>query len=156
MGNRLTLRVREGILGELTPPLADPLKERNMHEQDLALVKALVPVAWADGEFKEPEREMLSAILSAYRATPDDEKVIFDYAKEKRSLEDIELGELSAGDRRVLLQQAVLLTFADGNQAYAEREFLSELAKRLRIPDEEAKEVMTQAAERAKSLLNLL
>ena len=40
-----------------------------MHEQDLAIVKALVPVAWADGVFAEPERQMLDALLEAYCAT---------------------------------------------------------------------------------------
>ncbi|MBL8611202.1 MAG: TerB family tellurite resistance protein [Myxococcales bacterium] len=127
-----------------------------MHEQEYAIVRALVPVAWADGEFADKEREMISAILSAYRATADEEKAIFDYAKEKRGLEDIKLQDLSAGDRRVLLQQAVLLTYADGVQAHAERQFLKDLAKCLRIPDDEATQVMSEAGERAKKLLNLL
>ena len=39
-----------------------------MHEQDLAIVKGLVSVAWADGVFAEREREMLDALLEAYGA----------------------------------------------------------------------------------------
>ena len=129
---------------------------REMHEQEYAIVRALVPVAWADGEFAETEKEMIRAILSAYRATPDEESAVFEYAKEKRTLDDINLQDLSAPDRRVLLQQAVLLTYADGNQAPEEATLLADLVKRLRIPETEGKDVITQASERAKKLLQLL
>lgn len=127
-----------------------------MHEQEYAIVRALIPVAWADGQFADKEREMITAILSAYRATPEEEKSIFDYAKEKRGIDDINLQDLSAGDRRVLLQQAVLLTYADGKQDHTEAQFLKDLAKRLRIPDAEAEAVMVEAGERARKLLDLL
>jgi uncharacterized membrane protein YebE (DUF533 family) len=127
-----------------------------MHEEEYAIVKSLVPVAWADGVFADKEKEMLHALLDAYRASETQKAEILEYAKEKRTLEDINLQDLSAADRRVLLQQAVLLTFVDGEQAKEEDEFLHALGKRLRIPDEEAKQTMHEAAERAKKLLNLL
>jgi len=127
-----------------------------MHEEEYAIVKSLVPVAWADGVFAEQEKEMLNALLDAYRASETQKAEIMEYAKEKRTIDDINLQDLSAADRRVLLQQAVLLTFADGEQATAEDEFLTALTKKLRIPDEEAKQVVTEASERAKKLLNLL
>ncbi len=127
-----------------------------MHEQDIAIVRALVPVAWADGEFAEPERETLEALLDAYNATDDEKKSLREYAKERRTLDDIELQELSSDDRRVLLQHAVLLSFADGKQTPDEVEFLHELAAKLRIPEAEAKATMDTAAERAKRFLHLL
>lgn len=127
-----------------------------MHEQEFAIVRALVPVAWADGEFGDKEKEMLEALLDAYEATEEEKSKLRDYAKEKRTLDDIDLQELSAGDRRVLLQQAVLLTFADGVQHPAESEFLTALAAKLRVPADEAKAVMTAAEERAKTHLDLL
>ncbi len=127
-----------------------------MHEQEYAIVRALVPVAWADGEFADKEKEMLEALLDAYSATEDEKTKLREYAKEKRTLDDIDLQELSASDRRVLLQHAVLLTFADGHQAAAESKFLHDLAAKLRIPDEEAKSVVADAEARAKKHLNLL
>ncbi len=127
-----------------------------MHEQEYAIVRALVPVAWADGEFADTEKEMIRAILSAYRATPSEEKEILEYASERRTLDDINLQDLSAQDRRVLLQQAVLLTYADGNQAVEETKLLVDLMKRLRIPEEEGKAVISEASARAKKLLELL
>ena len=96
-----------------------------MHEQETALIRALVPVAWADGDFAKKEQEMLDAFLEAYGATDAEKAELREYAKEKRTLEDIELNNLSASDRRVLLQHAVLLSFADGQQSPAESEFLA-------------------------------
>jgi tellurite resistance protein len=129
---------------------------RRMHEQDLAIVKALVPVAWADGEFAEQERETLDALLDAYNATDDEKRALKEYARQRRTLDEIELQELSADDRRVLLQHAVLLSFADGKQTPDEVEFLERLVAKLKIPHDEAKTVMASAAERAHKFLHLL
>jgi len=127
-----------------------------MHEQDIAIVKALVPVAWADGVFAEQERETLDALLDAYSATDEEKRALREYAQQKRTLDEIELQDLSADDRRVLLQHAVLLSFADGKQTPDEVEFLGQLATKLKIPDDEAKVMMSYAAERAKKFLHLL
>lgn len=127
-----------------------------MDEQDLAIVKALVPVAWADGVFEEREREMVDAILDAYRATDEEKAAIHDYAKSPRKLDDIDLTELSADDRRVLLQHAVLLSFADGTQSTDEVETLQALTRKLRIPDEEAQAILASGAERARRYLHLI
>ena len=127
-----------------------------MHEQDLAIVKALVPVAWADGEFAEREKETLEALLDVYGATAEEKAALREYAKEKRTLEDIDLRDLSADDRRVLLQHAVLLSFADGDQSDRERTFLDRLATKLKIPRADAEAMMKSAAERAEKLLHLL
>ncbi len=127
-----------------------------MHEQEYAIVRALVPVAWADGEFADKEKEMLEALLDAYGATDAEKAELREYAKEKRTLEDINLQDLSAADRRVLLQCAVLLSFADGHQAAEESKMVSELATKLRIPDDEAKHVIAEAEGRAKKNLSLL
>ena len=127
-----------------------------MNEEEFAIVRALVPVAWADGDFAEKEKEMLEALLEAYGANDAQKTEIRTYSTEKRTLEDINLQDLSAGDRRVLLQCAVLLTFADGEQHASEAKILSELAAKLRIPDDEAKHVIAEAEVRAKKNLNLL
>ncbi len=127
-----------------------------MHEQEYAIVRALVPVAWADGHFAEKEKEMLEALLDAYEATEDEKKQLREYAQEKRTLDDINLQELSAEDRRVLLQHAVLLTFADGHQHADETKLLGDLATKLKVPADEAKAVIADAEARAKKNLKLL
>jgi uncharacterized membrane protein YebE (DUF533 family) len=127
-----------------------------MHEQDIAIVKALIPVAWADGVFAKQENEMLDALLDAYRASDREKEMLHEYAEKRRTLDDIDLQELSADDRRILLQHAVLLTFADGDQSSEELAFLQALSKRLRIPDGEARVLMDAGAERAKKYLPLI
>jgi uncharacterized tellurite resistance protein B-like protein len=140
----------------LTGALVGAMIAHMMQEEEFAIVKSLVPVAWADGVYAEKEKEMLEALLEAYRASETQKEAIREYAKEKKTIDDINLQDLSAADRRVLLQQAVLLTFVDGEQAPEEDAFLKQLGAKLRIPDDEAKQVMTEAADRAKKLLNLL
>jgi tellurite resistance protein len=127
-----------------------------MHDQDMAIVKALVPVAWADGVFAEAEKQMLDALLDAYRASDKEKEIVHEYAEKRRTLDDIELQELSADDRRVLFQHAVLLSFADGDQSADEVTLLQGLAQKLRIPDAERQELMKAGAERAKKYLHLI
>ncbi len=103
-----------------------------MHDQDMAIVKALVPVAWADGVFAQPEKEMLDAVLDAYSASDKEKEIVHEYAETKRTLDDIDMQELSTDDRRTLFQHAVLLTFADGDQSPDEVTFLIVPAVRMR------------------------
>jgi tellurite resistance protein len=124
-----------------------------MHEQDIAIVRALVPVAWADGVFEAREREMLDALLDAYGATDKEREMLHAYAQQQRTLDDIELQELSADDRRVLFQHAVFLTYADGCQSASEVSLLEALAAKLRLPADEAKVLAGSASERAKRAL---
>jgi tellurite resistance protein len=127
-----------------------------MNEEEFAIVRGLVPVAWADGSFAETEKEMLEALLEAYGANEDQKQALREYAKEQRNLDDINLQDLSFGDRRVLLQCAVLLSFADGEQHPSESKLLGELAVKLRIPADEAMHVVAEAEARAKKHLGLL
>lgn len=127
-----------------------------MHEQDLAIVKALVPMAWADGVFADKERDTLEALLDAFNASDEEKKLVREYAKEKRTLDDINLQDLSADDRRVLLQHAVILSYVDGEQHSSEKELLQKLVAKLRIPDDESKALIVAATSRAKKFLNLL
>ncbi|HEX7664587.1 MAG TPA: hypothetical protein VF407_08755 [Polyangiaceae bacterium] len=127
-----------------------------MHEQDMAIVKALVPVAWADGVYDVKEKETIEALLDAFEATDDEKVAMRDYASEKKTIDDINLQDLSADDRRLLLQHAVLLTFVDGEQGDDERKFLDALVEKLKVPAEEAKDLIESSAARAKRLLELL
>ncbi|MBK6696205.1 MAG: TerB family tellurite resistance protein [Myxococcales bacterium] len=143
--------------GHMKGPLEPASSQGNpMHEEDLAIVKGLVPVAWADGQFADKEKETLDALLDAFGATAEEKAQLIEYAKVKRSLDDINLQDLSAEDRRMLLQHAVLLTWVDGSQAAEEKAILDQLASRLKIPDEEARSIIEVATARVKSHLKLL
>jgi uncharacterized membrane protein YebE (DUF533 family) len=127
-----------------------------MHEQNMAILESLVSVAWADGVFADEEKEMVEALIAAFEATDQEAKQIREYAATRRTVDDIPITELSADDRRILLQHAVLLTYVDGTQAESERVFIDDLCKKLRIPDDEARALVDQATSRAKRFLNLL
>ena len=122
----------------------------------MAMLKALVVVAWSDGDFAAKEKEAIDGLLAAYEATETEKSEIHDFAKEARSLDDIDLQELSAADRRVLLQHAVLVTYAEKEPSAKQVEFLSQLAARVKVPAEEAKAVIDAATERVKKLLHFL
>jgi uncharacterized tellurite resistance protein B-like protein len=127
-----------------------------MHEQDIAIVKALAPVAWADGVFAETEKQMLDALLDAYRASDKEKEIVHEYAEKQRTLDDIDMQELSTDDRRTLFQHAVLMTWADGDQSADEMTFLAALAKKMRIPDEERDVLIEVGAHRAKKHLHFI
>ena len=127
-----------------------------MHEQNLAIVKGLVAVAWADGKVCAEEQQIIEALLEAYRATPSEAREVRLFANAPRSLDDICVTDLSYDDRRLLLHQSVLLTFADGQKQQAELELLDELGRRLRIQAAEADQIKSAAAEQAKGLVGLL
>jgi tellurite resistance protein len=127
-----------------------------MHEEDKAILKSLVSVAWADGRVTSEESDIIEAILQAFEANAEDAAEMRAYAKTRRTLADIPLTDLSADDRRLLVQHAVLLTFIDGAQSQEEKTLLTQLCEKLRIPPAEASSLLGAAESRAKRFLDLL
>ncbi len=127
-----------------------------MHAENVAILKSLVSVAWSDGDFGPPEREMIDALLVAFDASEDQAKEVRSYAETKRTMDDIPIEDLSPDDLRVLVHHAVLLTFIDGTQNEKEKAFVIEMAKYLGIPDGEVPALIDSAEQRAKRNLRLL
>jgi uncharacterized tellurite resistance protein B-like protein len=127
-----------------------------MHDQNMAILKGLVSVAWADGRVAAEELELIEGLLQAFQATPSEAAELRSYARSPRTLDDIPVTDLSYDDRRVLLQHSVLLTFVDGEQHESERQILGELCERMGIRGEEASALMSAAEQRAKQTLHLL
>ncbi|MCS6799180.1 MAG: TerB family tellurite resistance protein [Myxococcota bacterium] len=127
-----------------------------MQEHVEAMVKSLVAVAWVDGRVGSEESEVIEALLAAFEVGGEDAERIRQYARTPRTLDDIDLSELSAHDRRMLLQHAVVLTFVDGQQSEEEKTLLRRLADRLHIPEAEARTLIEAASERARRLVSLL
>jgi tellurite resistance protein len=127
-----------------------------MQEHQEAMLKSLVAVAWADGRMDGEEREVIEALLSAFDVHGADADAIREYARTPRTLEDVPLTELGAEDRRALLQHALIVTYIDGHQSEQEQRVLADLVARLRLPADEAKELLEAAETRAKRLLSLL
>lgn len=127
-----------------------------MHDQNMAILKSLVSVAWADGEYADKEREMVDALLAAFEASEEQAAEIRRYAAEKKTLDDIPVDDLSADDCRVLLSHAVLLTWVDGAQHESEKKLIHDLCAKLGFPGDQAQELIRHADERAKRFLNIL
>ncbi len=127
-----------------------------MHDQNLAILKGLVSVAWADGRVAEEEAEVIDALLGAFEASPSERVEIRNFARTPKTLDDIPITDLSFDDRRVLFQHAVLLTFIDGEQAPEERALLAQLCRRLNIAEPEGQALASAAAQRARELLRQL
>jgi uncharacterized tellurite resistance protein B-like protein len=127
-----------------------------VHPQDLVIVKGLVCVAWADGRLAQEERVVLQALLDSFSATPTDRREVEQYSAEQRGIADISCLELDHDARRVLLQHAVLLTFAAGQPGDSEQRLIERLCEALAIPKQEATGLIAQATERAQQHLSLL
>ena len=121
-----------------------------------AIVKSLVAVAWADGQMDKSEKQVLDALIAAFKLGEEDAANLRNYAEQTRTLADVPLSDLSADDRRLLLQQAVIISYADGQQSELEKGVLRDLAHTLHIPEQEATELLSASARRAERLVELL
>lgn len=127
-----------------------------MVPSDSALLRSLIAVAWADGKIAEEETALIESLIESFGADPSEAEEFRAFAKEKRSLDDVPLGDLDEGARRRLLQLAVLVSFVDGVQDDTERDLIDDLAERLEIPTEEREPLMKGSEMRAKGLLRVL
>lgn len=120
------------------------------------MLQSLVVVAWADQKLHARESEVIDSLIAAFELTEDEGVAIREYAKTPRTLDDVPLTELSAHDRRLLLQHAVLLSYVDGQPDPAELRLIDQLIERLRIPVGEAAPLLAVAHARARRLAPLL
>jgi tellurite resistance protein len=127
-----------------------------MHEQDNAVLRSLVSVAWADGRVSPEETAVIDALIQAFAATALEAREIWAYAAEPRTLADIPLSELSSEDRRLLVQHAVLLTHIDGEPSPEAKRMVNQLCDRLRIPKDEASGLVACAQARVERFVHLL
>jgi tellurite resistance protein len=120
-----------------------------------AMVKSLVAIAWADGRMHHEEQVVLDALVIAFALDEHDAAALREYAKTPRTLEDLPLGALYETDRRALLQHALLLTHADGEQTAPELALIHDLAQRLQLAPDETADIIAAAARRDKRVRSL-
>ena len=117
------------------------------------IVKSLVILAWADGKVDKPEAGIIEGLLCGFDASPEEEREILEYSKQKRTLQrDIPLAELTREDRELLLANAALRTHADGEQSASEEALMNKLIKLLEFSADEAREIVSSAREGALTL----
>lgn len=113
-----------------------------MTPNDKSIVKALIAVAWADGQMEESEATVIDGMLAGFDASEEDERELREYARVRRTLDDIVVTDLSTDDRELLLGNAALLTHADGEVSDAEREIIAKLTAILEFEDQHAYDIV--------------
>ena len=116
-------------------------------------LKLLVALAWADGRVDKEEMEVVEAMLDAYGADGDEAQEIRNWAKEKRSLDDVDVSGMDLSDLTAVLQHAVLLTYIDGEQSETEIELLKDFIAKLGLTMEDAGPILMAAEHFTKQLL---
>jgi uncharacterized membrane protein YebE (DUF533 family) len=125
-------------------------------ETQKKLLKLLAALAWADGRVDAEEMEVVEAMLDTFGADENFCDEIREWAKTPRSLDDVDVSGLSKDDAALVLYQAVLLTFIDGEQSEKERALLDEFMSKLGLSKEEAAPILDRAQSKAKDLLPVL
>ncbi len=120
------------------------------------LLKLLVALAWADGRVDAEELEVVEAMFDTFGADKETAEEIREWAKTPRSLDDVDVSELTKDDASLVLYQAVLLTFIDGEQSEKEVALLDEFMGKLGLTKEESEPILKRATERATELLPIL
>ena len=113
-----------------------------MTPEEKTIVRALVAVAWADGEMQTPETGVIEGLLSGFDASPEEERELLTYAEQPRALRDVPVLGLSADDKETLMRNAALLVCADGEESEKETTLLIHLADVLEMNDEQRKEIV--------------
>lgn len=99
-----------------------------MTENDRKVLRALIAVAWADGQMEESESTVIDGLLAGFDASDAEEDELREYAKTARNVDDIDVTGLTDDDKELLLGNAALLTHADGTQSTEERLLLGKLS----------------------------
>lgn len=120
------------------------------------LLKLLVALAWADGRVDEEEMEIVEAMIDTFEADQATAENIREWAKTPRSLDDVDVTGLTRDDAGLVLYQAVLLTYIDGEQSDKEVDLLNRFMEKLGLGKDEAGPILERATSRALELLPLL
>lgn len=113
-----------------------------MPNAKVAVLKAVVCVAWADGLFKDPERRALEGVLAACHLSPEEAAEVRTYAAQPRTLAELDIRGLSAEDRRAVVLHAVALAHADNDYSLLEQHAVLGLCERLGLPAAETQSLV--------------
>lgn len=113
-----------------------------MKPENRTIAKALIAFAWADGRIDQSEQEVVDGVLSGLDADVATRAELSEYAKEPRSLDDIEVDTLVGEQRELLLTNAAILVRADGEEAVSESELLMSLGERLGFSESETTRIV--------------
>ena len=112
-----------------------------MQEKDIAVIKGLIQVMWADGELAEAEREMLGSILVNMGCSPEELQEIAGMLKEPPSVDTLLKDLPDKESRRDVIKIVYAMALADDDYADSEDAFIKKLAAKLKISPKELEEL---------------
>ena len=122
-------------------------------DEKKSILQLLVALAWADGRVDEEERDVVKALTDAFKASDEECDEILEWARQRRTIEDVDITSLTQSDLELALQFGVLLTFIDGKQTADEVVLLDKFIARLGMSQDEAKPLLDSATAFAQKLL---
>ncbi len=118
-----------------------------------SIVELLIALAWSDGRVDSEEMDIVDALLDAFNTSAEEADALRRWAKEPRTLEEVDVSGLSRSDLTLALQHGVLLAYIDGEFSEKEATLIDRLILRLGLSAEDAQPILESAAAFAKSLL---
>nr|MCR5662764.1 TerB family tellurite resistance protein [bacterium] len=88
-----------------------------MQEKDIAVIKGLIQVMWADGELAEAEREMLGSILVNMGCSAEELQEIAGMMKEPPSVDSLLKDLPDKESRRDVIKIVYAMALADDDYA---------------------------------------
>jgi tellurite resistance protein len=115
------------------------------------MIKTLVTVAWADGRVADEEREIIDTLIELNDLDETEARKIRTWAEKRHDLRELKFDGLDDVDKTMILQQAVFVTYVDGEQSDKELELLRDLGKRLAVEPDRAADIIRTATAHAKA-----
>jgi len=116
-----------------------------MANPNVAIMKTVVCVAWADGLFKDQERRALEGLLAAAQLTPEEVDELRRYAAEPRTLADVDTSVLTPEDCKKVVILAVALAHADYDYSFVERQTILKMCERMGFSPSETHTLLSRA-----------
>ncbi|MDY0004131.1 MAG: hypothetical protein RBU30_22725 [Polyangia bacterium] len=116
-----------------------------MSQAKVETLKAVLAMAWADGEVSEAEERLADFLIDSARLTPEEEEAV---RSQKSSQVDLaRLGEAvtEEKDRIWAYEVACLVSLMDGGQEASEWEVLGKLKPVLRVDEGAARDAEARA-----------
>ena len=99
-----------------------------MTDQDLVLLKSMIALAWADGDFSSGEVNWIEPVLEGMGATPDEKQQLLQQPASLPSADELREALPSTDDRETFLKAMLNLSLADGLTTPDELSLLGQLS----------------------------
>jgi uncharacterized tellurite resistance protein B-like protein len=112
-----------------------------MTDQDLVLLKSMIALAWADGDFSTSEADWIEPVLEGLGATAAEKQQLLGEPAQLPSASELREALPTSDDREIFLKLMLSLSLADGTTTLDEFTLLQKLSSELGISDEKLEDM---------------